>query len=262
MKKILSVVFLFTINLLLAQSNFDRGFSDGYKKGYCQDQGNCIEPISPIAPIPSVYESSLSYQDGYNRGFQQGLNSQKSNNTTQNRTRYQTSESKFVDNKMYSRPSGGGGSGPDLLTLIILAPFYLISKSDEINISPVYSFAKPDNEIYKNGYGIELNGRYGQNKTDFIYGYNFIKYNNSDKTKELTLHSLNVGVAFNFYNQNKIQAEITPLIEYELNEDKNFGFGGYVGVKKIISDLIYISCKYKYTTTSNQLAIGITFSNR
>lgn len=259
MKKIITIIVLFTVNLILAQSNFDRGFSDGYKKGYCQDQGNCIEPIPPIAPIPNVYESSSSYQDGYNRGFQQGLNNKKSYNSTQNRTRYQTSEPKFVDNIMYNGPSGGGSSGPDLLTVIVLAPFYLISESNEINISPVYSFAKPNNEIFKNGFGIELNGRFGKNKTDFIYGYNYTQYQDENKSLKLNQHSLNIGVAFNFYDSRSFKAEIAPLVEYELNEDKDFGFGGYFGLKKNLSRKVYLSCKYKYTTVANQIALGITF---
>lgn len=80
-----------------SQTNFDKGFEDGYKKGYCQDKGNCIAPISPIAPVPNVYESSSSYQDGYNRGFEKGLNDQKTNNSSQNTNSYKTAKGEFVD---------------------------------------------------------------------------------------------------------------------------------------------------------------------
>lgn len=97
MIKLTTAIFIFISTLTFAQTNFDKGFSDGYKKGYCQDQGNCIEPIPPIAPIPGVYENSSNYQDGYNRGFQQGLNAQKSNNSSSNRTRYQTSKPEFIN---------------------------------------------------------------------------------------------------------------------------------------------------------------------
>lgn len=97
MTKLITLIFIFILTLTFAQTNFDKGFSDGYKKGYCQDQGSCIEPIPPIAPIPGVYESSSNYQDGYNRGFQQGLNAQKNSNNSSTRTRYQTSKPNFID---------------------------------------------------------------------------------------------------------------------------------------------------------------------
>jgi len=89
--------------LAYSQSNFSNGFSEGYKKGYCQDKGiNCIEPIAPIAPLPTVNENMNSYQDGYNRGFTVGSNANKSNtNSTTDRQRYETTEAKYVEDKMY-----------------------------------------------------------------------------------------------------------------------------------------------------------------
>jgi len=86
-----SIIIIFLIlftNLLFAQSNFDRGFEVGYKKGFCQDQGiGCIEPITPISPIPGVNESYNNYTDGYNRGFTMAIrkrNSVKSNSNSEN----------------------------------------------------------------------------------------------------------------------------------------------------------------------------------
>jgi len=90
MKKnsILLLTFILFTNLLFAQSNFDRGFEVGYKKGFCQDQGiGCIEPVTPVSPVPGANESYNSYSDGYNRGFTIALkkrNSKKSNSSFRN----------------------------------------------------------------------------------------------------------------------------------------------------------------------------------
>lgn len=69
-------------------SDYDRGFKNGYKEGYCYNDFGCIEPIPPITPIPLVGESYNNYQDGYNRGFKMGLENKqvKKNNSgnTQN----------------------------------------------------------------------------------------------------------------------------------------------------------------------------------
>jgi hypothetical protein len=90
MKKIILLFLIFTGRQAFCQTNFSIGFSDGYKIGYCYDQGiDCIAPISPIAPLCKMGESLDSYFDGYNRGLLVGTsdktsksNSQKSNNST------------------------------------------------------------------------------------------------------------------------------------------------------------------------------------
>ena len=100
---LLSLIFFLSTSFLLAQTEFDNGFKDGYKNGYCQDQGiGCIKPIPPIAPIPNVDENSSSYQDGYNRGFKMGMKAQTSKPNSTNRQRYQTAKPTFVEDKMYN----------------------------------------------------------------------------------------------------------------------------------------------------------------
>jgi len=79
-----------------SQSNFNRGFNAGYKKGYCQNKGlGCIPPISPIAPLTKIGEDLNSYQDGYNNGFEMGLSAQLGD--VNDRQRYKTTVAKSVD---------------------------------------------------------------------------------------------------------------------------------------------------------------------
>lgn len=101
-KYILIFAIIFNLQIAYSQSNFYNGFNDGYKKGYCQNQGiGCISPTPPIAPIPKIGENINSYQDGYNRGFEEGLNAQKkTNNNTQKG--YVGTEAEFVQDGMYS----------------------------------------------------------------------------------------------------------------------------------------------------------------
>jgi len=102
MKKIILISFIFFTTIIIAQTDYTNGFKIGYKKGFCQDQEiGCIEPIPPISPIPKIGESSDNYNDGYNRGFQMGLNAKKTNNSGNG---YKTAKPKFVDNIIYKAP--------------------------------------------------------------------------------------------------------------------------------------------------------------
>lgn len=88
MKKYTLFFLLILSTTTFGQSNFSNGFNNGYKKGFCQNQGiGCIEPLPPTAPIPGTNEKENSYQDGYNRGFEAGLNSQKASNSNDVSTR-------------------------------------------------------------------------------------------------------------------------------------------------------------------------------
>ena len=79
MKKITFIIsiLIFAMGLLLIQSavkadsGFCAGYKDGYAAGWCYEDNFCIDPIPPICPIPKIGESG--YQDGYNRGFIDGL---------------------------------------------------------------------------------------------------------------------------------------------------------------------------------------------
>lgn len=69
------LVFLFLLSSIAPQDDkFCEGFEDGYIRGYCYEIVDCIEPIPPLCPIPEIYENT--YEDGYNRGFLEGLKNQ------------------------------------------------------------------------------------------------------------------------------------------------------------------------------------------
>lgn len=153
------IVILFSININFAQSNFSNGFNDGYKKGYCQNQGiGCLAPIPPISPIPNVNENMNSYQDGYNRGFEAGLNAQKNNNTnTETRQRYETSRPRFTAQKV------------DLSENHIYNPY---ENQNTLNLAVKVAElkAKRINELYEKG----LENYNNDNYSDAIYYANEI----------------------------------------------------------------------------------------
>jgi len=83
MKNIILLALLIFTNILIAQTSFSKGFKKGYEKGYCQNQGfGCVSPLAPVPPMLRAGESDNNYTDGYNRGFEKGLNDSKSNKET------------------------------------------------------------------------------------------------------------------------------------------------------------------------------------
>ena len=54
-----------------AGSGFCSGYKDGYAAGWCYQENLCLPPLAPLCPLPRIGENG--YQDGYNRGFMDGL---------------------------------------------------------------------------------------------------------------------------------------------------------------------------------------------
>jgi hypothetical protein len=56
------------------ETEFSRGWREGYINGWCYNRPNCITPIVPITPNPNFLqgESYENYTAGYNRGFVRG----------------------------------------------------------------------------------------------------------------------------------------------------------------------------------------------
>jgi len=67
---------IFITSLAYSQSeSFRKGWSDGYKEGYCYQKVGCVTPYVPIFPLPDI--GNDTYKGGYNKGFLKG----KSDNT-------------------------------------------------------------------------------------------------------------------------------------------------------------------------------------
>ena len=80
------LIFLFALLISVSsfgQTQFSNGWKDGYKKGYCNNDMGCIDPIPPVPPIPPFNQSNISdYKFGYNEGFQAGLRANSSNSSS------------------------------------------------------------------------------------------------------------------------------------------------------------------------------------
>ncbi|MBN8653431.1 MAG: hypothetical protein J0L67_18530 [Cytophagales bacterium] len=86
--------FLVTIPVLLInfsalsqlKSNYASGFEVGFKEGYCYNNKavDCFYPMTPEAPLPRINEDKDNYTQGYNRGFQFGLDLKRSNDALSN----------------------------------------------------------------------------------------------------------------------------------------------------------------------------------
>jgi hypothetical protein len=62
------ILFLFSI-IVYSQSDFRKGWKDGFKAGYCQSQPNCYPPM---APEPPTHYYSATYEEGYDLGRDRG----------------------------------------------------------------------------------------------------------------------------------------------------------------------------------------------
>ena len=52
------------------EPDYCSGWKGGYVQGWCHNIENCITPIVPICPLPSIGQDT--YQNGYNDGFLKG----------------------------------------------------------------------------------------------------------------------------------------------------------------------------------------------
>ena len=90
MKKILFYYLLILNFVAFGQSNFDIGFKDGFKNGYCYSNNQsgyiCTPPLPPLPPLPQINESRNSYKDGYNQGMWYGQNRRRTDDNNSSNT--------------------------------------------------------------------------------------------------------------------------------------------------------------------------------
>lgn len=98
-KNLLLLIALLTSIVVFGQSDYSRGFQNGYKEGYCYNDFGCISPIPPITPIPLIGESYDNYQDGYNRGFKRGLEDKQAKKS--NSGGYNSGQGTYVPQQQY-----------------------------------------------------------------------------------------------------------------------------------------------------------------
>jgi len=71
MKTIIIVLAMLASLFAWGATAFCDGFDAGYKAGYCHRKNYCLEPLSPLCPLPRLGEDT--WISGYNRGFLIGL---------------------------------------------------------------------------------------------------------------------------------------------------------------------------------------------
>lgn len=65
-----------------SQKRYDNGFQEGFKEGFCYGSPiYCIAPLTPMTPMIRLGEDMNNYTQGYNRGFQVGLDLQRISDT-------------------------------------------------------------------------------------------------------------------------------------------------------------------------------------
>lgn len=77
MKLLLVIILVFFTSLSYSQTQYSEGFEYGYSQGYCYGQAPCNAPNPPLTPNPQLGESWDNYQQGYNRGFQMGIDAKR-----------------------------------------------------------------------------------------------------------------------------------------------------------------------------------------
>jgi hypothetical protein len=66
----MKIMIFVLITVVYSYSPFCSGYKVGFKAGYCHNKTVCFAPM-PFCPSPGFGEST--YQDGYNRGFVDGM---------------------------------------------------------------------------------------------------------------------------------------------------------------------------------------------
>jgi tetratricopeptide (TPR) repeat protein len=99
MKALLNILFLFSINIIIAQTNWQNGYYRGYEKGSCNENPACVG-LTPSF-IPASTSGSNSYEEGFAQGAIDGKKA-RDNNGSANPKGYIGTPAEFIDNGMNS----------------------------------------------------------------------------------------------------------------------------------------------------------------
>tara|TARA_R110000803_G_scaffold35405_8_gene76621 strand:- start:10606 stop:10875 length:270 start_codon:yes stop_codon:yes gene_type:complete len=72
---LLAILLSLFVNAGEQSGSYQAGWDAGYSDGFCYQEPNCVPPLSPLCPVPTVNEEN-TYEGGYARGFSEGLSDQ------------------------------------------------------------------------------------------------------------------------------------------------------------------------------------------
>jgi len=119
MKKLLFTLFIFIAITSYGQSNFEKGFDDGWCQAHKEDKGDfimCNRIAIPMAPMPQMFKDG--YKDGFSLGYKTYSNKNSSGNSSGNQAlidgskkMYEQSASKGLDLGLsYTPPQSSNNS--------------------------------------------------------------------------------------------------------------------------------------------------------
>lgn len=194
-------MFFLSINSF-AQTSFYNGFEEGYKAGYCYGKKACVAPMIPAAP-----PTGFSFQDGYNSGFQMGLDKQRGVEYVGNKG-YKGTPATFIGDAMFKLPY-------ELMMKII-------DKKDQ-EFEDQYGTFENRNLIFKN---LLVKGLDAFNRKDYESAIN---YCNQAQNTQLTNPMVDMILGGSYYSK----GDYDSALKYLKNAKKN----GYSQADKYIDQL-------------------------
>lgn len=148
-------IFLISINLF-GQTNYCKGFEDGYKNGYCHQDVTCTPPYV-VCDIPSVNTNTSveygSYQHGYNDGFAKGQNkkssSQSNSGITSNINQSSFNANEQALNRQHESEMQRGSSDAPAFDLIDFIRAKKENYEKDAVLNPEIDFNKGTSKKYK-----------------------------------------------------------------------------------------------------------------
>ena len=201
MKKLLFTLFIFIAITSYGQSNFEKGFDDGWCQAHKEDKGDfimCNRIAIPMAPMPQMFKDG--YKDGFSLGYKTYSNKNSSGNSSGNQAlidgskkMYEQSASKGLDLGLsYTPPKSSNNRQASPLaqyneekTTIkyqlnqitkamkkIRKYGYLVDDDCDVYKNPDCKWVQYSNSKWKDKYKFE---EWVSNRTAFVIGYNNLR---------------------------------------------------------------------------------------